>query len=90
MRYERADRFADPATWDRLETGETRFTGVACWLRCRIAQTIDVPGATIIVAQVLEAGGVNADPDTAGLNPPLVYHSRNWHALGEGSLTRAS
>jgi len=74
------DRFGDPATWVRLPTGEPLYLGVRNWLRCRIVDRVVAGGSTLVVGMVLETG----HPDDE-LTPPVVYHNRTWHALGEHS-----
>lgn len=72
------DRFADTSVWDRLPTGEPRFTAVPNWLRCRITRRYEADLSTIVIAEVLETG----DPDAADPTDPLVYHNRVWYRLG--------
>ncbi len=75
------DRFADPTTWSRLPTGEPYFPAAAAWIRARVVQQIDAGTATILLVHARE-GARAADAD---LQPPLVYHARTWHGLGDQS-----
>lgn len=74
-----ADRFANVA-WERLPTGEPRYSSISNWLRCRIIERVPAGGSTVVVALVLETG----DPGEA-VADPLTYHNRTWHRLGDHS-----
>lgn len=82
------DRFADAASWTRLSTGETVFHGVRAWLRCRIIDTIDAEGSTVIAARVLQAG-INRDVTSGAVPPALAYVDRRWHRLDADSVIDA-
>lgn len=73
------DRFADTSMWERLPTGEPYFLGVDNWLRCCVVKQVEVGGATIIIAEVLELGDITTLEEPA----PLVYHDRAWYRLDE-------
>jgi flavin reductase (DIM6/NTAB) family NADH-FMN oxidoreductase RutF len=75
-----ADRFADPATWDRLLTGEPYLPAAPTWIRGRIINRMEAGGSTVIAVHALQAKQADeADP------APLVYHNRTWHHIGEHS-----
>lgn len=77
-----AQRFGDEVKWGRLPSGEPYFPG-ANWLRGRITERVDVPGATLVLVEAIQAkphmGAADSDP------VPLVYHNRRWHTLSEKS-----
>lgn len=83
------DRFADTSSWDRLSGGDVRFTQAASWLQARIVETIEVHGSVLVLAEVFAAGGRNTDPEHVP-GRPLVYHARQWHALGEATEIKAN
>ncbi len=76
-----ADRFGPGTAWERLPTGEPRYTAVATWFRARITGTLPVEGATVVVAELLEgATGLTAEaPELES----LIYLDRRWHRLRE-------
>jgi flavin reductase (DIM6/NTAB) family NADH-FMN oxidoreductase RutF len=78
-----ADRFADPDSWTRLPTGEPVFTAAPAWIRGRIVFRLQAGESSIFVVQALTAGG--SDGDVGNIAAPLVYHSRTWHCIDEGS-----
>lgn len=78
------DRFADTSLWRRLPTGEPLFTDAAAWIRGRVTGTLPAAGGTLFMVEGEEIGGRHTEPDVA-VDPPLVYHSRAWHALGADS-----
>jgi flavin reductase (DIM6/NTAB) family NADH-FMN oxidoreductase RutF len=73
------DRFADPESWSRLETGEPYLPAASSWLRGRIINRMEAGGSTVIAVHALEAQ-TSTDAGT-----PLVYHNRTWHGIGEHS-----
>jgi flavin reductase (DIM6/NTAB) family NADH-FMN oxidoreductase RutF len=81
------DRFADTSLWDRLPTGEPYFTGVQSWIRGEIVSAVPAGTSTLLVVHALEASPVIGSGDRTD-DPPLVYHKRTWHALGEHSSLR--
>ena len=74
-----AERFPAGGAWERLATGEPRYTGVATWFRARRLGVLPIEGATLVAAELLEG---EAHPDE---EPPethsLVYLDRRWHRL---------
>lgn len=76
------DRFGDGIEWDRLPTGEPYYPSVQVRLLARIQARLDAGSAIVFVVEVLEATGVRADGPE---RPPLVYHDRSWHRLGDAS-----
>lgn len=73
------DRFDGSIPWDRLSTGEPYYTTPTKRFRGRVVQRIDAGAAVLLVVQVLQA----CTDEASGR--PLVYHSRTWHGLSEGS-----
>lgn len=83
-----ADRFGPGVPWQRLPTGEPRYTGVATWFRARITGTLPVEGATLVAAELLE--GEAGSPPGAPELESLVYLDRRWHRLRETADGSAS
>lgn len=73
------DRFADPASWTRLTTGEPVLTAAPTWLRGRIVNRMEAGDSIVVAVQVLQAQVPEQAPN------PLVYHNRTWHRLGRHS-----
>lgn len=75
-----AERFGPGVPWQRLPTGEPRYTNVATWFRARIKGTLPLEGGTLVAAELLEgeAGGAPEDHDEAA---SLIYLDRRWHRL---------
>lgn len=75
-----ADRFADPATWSRLPSGEPFYHGVARWIRARVVERVRAGAATVLIAEALEVAAPEGPsaPDSAR---PVVYHDRSWQVL---------
>ncbi|MTE01956.1 flavin reductase [Paracoccus sp. YIM 132242] len=83
-----ADRFGPGVAWQRLPSGEPRYSGVATWFRARIQGSLPVEGATVVVAELLEGEAGHA-PDAPELES-LIYLDRRWHRLREAADGRAS
>lgn len=75
-----SERFTDAMAWARLDGGEPLLIHGGYALRCAILSRTPAGGSLLLAAQVLEI----IAPDAAG--EPLVYHSRNFHALGNHSI----
>lgn len=75
-----ADRFGPGVAWDRLPTGEPRYTGVATWFRARISGALSVPGATLVAAELIQGHSHVGDTPE---HESLVYLDRRWHRLRE-------
>lgn len=75
-----ADRFADTSTWDRLPDGDPYLVNARVWLRGKILDSIDVNGSTLAAIRLVETH-INEEKAPA----PLVYYSREWHALSPDS-----
>lgn len=75
------DRFADRAIWERLVTGEPVFPSAHAWIRGKVINRMEAGTSTVIAVYALQA----KLPDEAGDAPPLVYHNRAYHRLGEHS-----
>lgn len=76
------DRFGQGIAWDRLPTGEPRYTDVATWFRARISGTLPVVGATVVIAELLE-GNTEGENTHAPELESLIYLDRRWHRLRE-------
>ncbi len=76
-----ADRFGPGVAWERLSTGEPRYTSVATWFRARVTGSLPVEGATVVVAELQEGATCNT-PEAPELES-LVYLDRRWHRLRE-------
>lgn len=83
-----ADRFGPAVAWQRLPTGEPRYSQVLTWFRARIEGALAVEGATLVVARLLEGAAAGA-PDTPE-QESLIYMDRRWHRLREAADGRAS
>lgn len=71
------ERFTPAQGWQQLPTGEPILPGVRAALRARPLQIVPVGASSLVIAEVLDV--IN---DDAPRNP-LVYHSRQFHTLGE-------
>jgi len=78
------DRFADPARWSRLVTGEPVYRGVRAWVRCAVIDRMDAGGSTVIAAHALTSS-LERDVEPGDHGNALVYHNRAWHRLDEQS-----
>ncbi|MTH33681.1 flavin reductase [Paracoccus limosus] len=78
-----ADRFGPGIAWQRLPTGEPRYSGVATWFRARIQGALPVEGATVVVAELLE-GEAGQGAEAPELES-LIYLDRRWHRLREAA-----
>lgn len=74
-----ADRFGPDVPWERLPTGEPRYTPIATWFRAELRGTLALDGATLVAAELLE--GEAAPPGTEPERDSLVYLDRRWHRL---------
>ncbi|BBE74389.1 flavin reductase family protein [Oharaeibacter diazotrophicus] len=74
-----AERFGTAAPWERLPTGEPRYTAVATWFRARRLGTLPIDGATLVAAELLD-GEVRPGDDPPEAHS-LVYLDRRWHRL---------
>ena len=77
------DRFADKQSWTRFSTGEPFFLSASAWLRAKIVHRVNAGNAQLCIARIVEASTKDGFDDQAG--PPLVYHAKHWHCLGEHS-----
>lgn len=73
-----SDRFGPGIGWDRLPTGEPRYTAIPTWFRARLRETLAVEGATLVTAELLSGEAAAAGPEA------LVYLDRAWHGLCPG------
>lgn len=74
-----ADRFGPDVAWERLPTGEPRYTSVQTWFRARIVGRMEVNGSTLVAAELLE-GHVPDDLTEPELSS-MIYMDRRWHGL---------
>lgn len=72
-----SDRFGGHVAWERLPTGEPRYSNVDTWFRARMGSRLPVEGATLVTAEIL--GGHAAPGSTP--DDALVYLDRRWHGL---------
>jgi len=74
-----ANRFGPDVAWQRLPSGEPRYTSVATWFRARRLGLLPIEGATLVAAELLEGEAhPMEDPPEAH---SLVYLDRRWHRL---------
>lgn len=83
-----ADRFGPGVGWERLPTGEPRYTAPATWFRGRVKGALPVEGATLVAAELLE--GATGDAPGAPEHESLIYLDRRWHRLRETTDGEAS
>lgn len=76
------DRFADTSMWRRLPTGEPQFLDASSWLRGRVVDRMEAPGATVFLVEALEI----ETSEKAGDASALIYHNRSWHGIGDHSV----
>lgn len=95
-----SERFTAAMPWTRLETGEPLLVHGGYALRCKVLSRTPAGGSLLLAAQVLQimpqekAGAEHGGTGQAGRSPagtaragaPMVYHNRNFHALGEHSV----
>ena len=74
-----ADRFGPGVAWTRLPGGEPLFPEVRIWFRARVLHELDVQGATLVVAELVEGRIAETDPEPAAHS--MVYLNREWHGL---------
>ncbi|MBH0024324.1 flavin reductase family protein [Salinibacterium sp. SWN248] len=75
------DRFADRSLWSRLPSGEPYFPSAPVRIVGQRVDQLDTASASLILV-LAQASHVGSETDAA---PPLVYHDRGWHELGEHS-----
>lgn len=76
-----ANRFGPDIDWERLPSGEPRYSKVETWFRARITNTLPVDGATIVAAELVEGQAANTQETEQA--ETLVYFNRRWHRLGD-------
>lgn len=81
------DRFADPALWTRLFTGEPVYHGVRAWVRCSVVNRMAAGDSTVVAAHALQSS-IQRPVEPGAHGDALVYHNRGWHRLGEHSRIR--
>ena len=81
------DRFGHGG-WSRLPTGEPVLDAIPRWVRGRIVQRTPVGSSHLVCLHALN-GSTPEDPGGAGAAagevPPLVYHNRVYHRIGDNS-----
>jgi flavin reductase (DIM6/NTAB) family NADH-FMN oxidoreductase RutF len=75
------DRFADTGLWARLPTGEPYFPSAPAWVVGHRIDQLDAGSASLILLRATESHITPGAEST----PPLVYHNRARHHLGEHS-----
>lgn len=65
-------RFAEPASWSTLPTGEPLLSGTPTWLRAEPAQLIPAGDSTLVVASVTHLHCSDGD------SGPLLYHDGQY------------
>ncbi|PXA65066.1 flavin reductase [Arthrobacter psychrochitiniphilus] len=80
-----AERFAGTMAWTRLETGEPLLLHGGYALRCKIISRTPAGGSLLLAAHVQEII-TSEDGAAHGDHVPMVYHGRNFHALGEHTI----
>ena len=74
------DRFAG-VDWERLPTGEPRYTGIKTWFRARVVGNLPLQGASVIAAELLDGHAEGSEGGPEALS--MVYLDRRWHGLQE-------
>jgi flavin reductase (DIM6/NTAB) family NADH-FMN oxidoreductase RutF len=72
------DRFAGGG-WSLLPTGEPVLDGSPSWVRGRVVQRTAIGRSFLVSVLALEAV-------QAASAPPLVYHDRTYHAVGDHTV----
>jgi flavin reductase (DIM6/NTAB) family NADH-FMN oxidoreductase RutF len=72
------DRFGPDVRWDRLASGEPYYPQVSLWFRAAVRDKLGVPGACLVVCELLSASPLSREP---GKDDSLVYANRTWHGL---------
>lgn len=72
------DRFGADVRWERLASGEPYYPQVGLWFRAVLRDRLVVPGACLVVAELLSASPLGQQ--TRG-DDTLVYANRTWHGL---------
>ncbi|HKP42132.1 flavin reductase family protein [Mycobacterium sp.] len=67
-------RFAEPATWTALETGEPLLHTTPTWVRATVSQFISAGDSTLVIGLVTRTHCADADR----IQPPLVYHDGTY------------
>ncbi|MHA7176599.1 flavin reductase family protein [Arthrobacter sp. Sr24] len=97
----KSERFSSTMLWARLETGEPLLVHGGYALRCKILSRTPAGGSLLLAAQVLEImppdrsgssdksaqrNPAQANSSRMNAGAPMVYHGRNFHAIGEHSV----
>ena len=80
-----ADRFDGSEAWEFLPSGEPRYTKVQTWFRARKVNQMQVDGAVVVAAQLLEGASPSENRDES---ESLIYMDRRWLRLREKIETR--
>lgn len=73
-----SDRFGPGVAWERLPTGEPRYTEVATWFRAETVGVLPLEGASLLAARLIEG---EVSPSDVPETESLVYLDRRWHRL---------
>jgi flavin reductase (DIM6/NTAB) family NADH-FMN oxidoreductase RutF len=77
QRFSRAaeQRFAEPSSWSRLETGEPVLTGTDVWMRAAVRDLIELGDHTLVIGHVTDA----MLPPDPSIPRPLIYCAGTYH-----------
>ena len=76
----RSKRFTESMPWTRLDSGEPILMHGGFALLCKILSRTPAGGSLLLAAEVVDI----IAPEAAG--EPMVYHSRQFHGLGAGTI----
>ncbi|GAY15561.1 flavin reductase family protein [Mycobacterium sp. shizuoka-1] len=71
-------RFADPALWTTLDTGEPLLIGTPTWMCADVHRLIPAGDSTLAIAEVTR---IHREP-AAGTATPLLYHNGTYSRPG--------
>jgi flavin reductase (DIM6/NTAB) family NADH-FMN oxidoreductase RutF len=72
------DRFTSHVKWARLASGDPYYPEVEPWFRAVVRGRLEVPGACVVTAELLEVSAPTAEMLE---KEALVYVNRTWHGL---------
>lgn len=71
-------RFADPASWTTLDSGEPVLAGAPTWLRADVHQLIPAGDSTLVIASVTRIHLADGESTPT----PLLYHNGRYLRAG--------
>ena len=80
-----ADKFGGRFAWRRLASGEPCYEQVRLRFRAAIRDRLQLPGATLVTAELLESSLSEAS-DAYAAGEAVIYANRRWHRLSIGTL----